>query len=217
MRTETDSGTGGRRARRPLGSRSVATRPQGPKTIKCNRLRIRRWSPSRRGASSPPRRQFTAEYRLRVVEEADRCTRPGEVGRMLRREGLYTSHLSAWRKARRSGSLQGLTGKKRGAKPAAPNPLSPKRANRCANDEINSLTPATPSPSWSRPHRTKPGVGISRAFWDRNAGRTLACTCCSTSSADMSSGGWSPNGRARRWAPGSSSKLASSRASSPRR
>ena len=55
-----------------------------------------------------------------------RCTRPGEVGRLLRREGLYTSHLSGWRKARRNGSLQGLTPKKRGAKPAEPNPLSAK-------------------------------------------------------------------------------------------
>ena len=76
--------------------------------------------------AKPMRRQFTAEYRLRIVEEADRCTRPGEVGRLLRREGLYTSHLSAWRKARRSGSLQGLAPKKRGAKPAEHNPLSPK-------------------------------------------------------------------------------------------
>ena len=76
--------------------------------------------------AKPTRRRFTAEYRLRIVEEADRCTRPGEVGRLLRREGLYTSHLSAWRKARRNGSLQGLTPKKRGAKPAEPNPLSSK-------------------------------------------------------------------------------------------
>ena len=76
--------------------------------------------------AKPTRRQFTAEYRLRIVEEADRCTRPGEVGRLLRREGLYTSHLSAWRKACRSGSLQGLTPNKRGAKPAEHNPLSPK-------------------------------------------------------------------------------------------
>ena len=45
---------GGRRARRPLGSRSVATRPQGPKTNKNERIRVRRWSPNRRGASSPP-------------------------------------------------------------------------------------------------------------------------------------------------------------------
>ena len=70
------------------------------------------------------RRQFTAEYRLGILEEADRCTRPGEVGRLLRRERLYTSHLSAWRKAGRNGSLRGLTPKKRGAKPAESNPLS---------------------------------------------------------------------------------------------
>ena len=76
--------------------------------------------------AKPTRRQFSAEYRLRILEEAERCTRPGEVGRLLRREGLYSSHLSAWRKARRNGSLQGLAPKKRGAKPAQSNPLSPK-------------------------------------------------------------------------------------------
>ena len=76
--------------------------------------------------AKPTRRQFTAEYRLRILEETDRCTSPGEVGRLLRREGLYTSHLAAWRKARRNGSLQGLTPNKRGAKPAEHNPLSPK-------------------------------------------------------------------------------------------
>ena len=76
--------------------------------------------------AKPTRRQFSAEYRLRILEEAERCTRPGEVGRMLRREGLYSSHLTAWRKARRNGSLQGLRPKKRGAKPGESNPLSPK-------------------------------------------------------------------------------------------
>ena len=58
--------------------------------------------------AKPRRRQFTAAYRLRILEEADRCTESGEVGRLLRREGLYSSHLTAWRKARRKGSLQGL-------------------------------------------------------------------------------------------------------------
>ena len=66
--------------------------------------------------AKPTRRQFSAEYRLRILEEADRCTEPGEVGRLLRREGLYSSHLSSWRKARRQGSLRGLTPNKRGAK-----------------------------------------------------------------------------------------------------
>ena len=76
--------------------------------------------------AKPKRRQFTAEYWLRILEEADRCTQPGEVGRLLRREGLYSSHLTAWRKARRKGSLRELTAKKRGAKPAERNPLDAK-------------------------------------------------------------------------------------------
>ena len=66
--------------------------------------------------AKPTRRQFTGAYRLRILEEADRCTEPGEVGRLLRREGLYSSHLSTWRKARREGSLAGLAPKKRGVK-----------------------------------------------------------------------------------------------------
>jgi len=77
----------------------------------------RRPPPDPEVVARPHRRQFTAEYRLRIVEEAERCTRPGEVGRLLRREGLYTSHLSAWRKARRQGALRSLTPNKRGAKP----------------------------------------------------------------------------------------------------
>ena len=76
--------------------------------------------------AKPKRRQFTAEYRLRILEEADRCTQPGEVGRLLRREGLYSSHLATWRKARRKGSLRELASKKRGAKPAERNPLDAK-------------------------------------------------------------------------------------------
>ena len=63
-------------------------------------------------------------YKLRIVEEAERCTEPGEVGQLLRREGLYSSHLTTWRKAARSGSLRGLS-KKRGRKPER-NPLDEK-------------------------------------------------------------------------------------------
>jgi len=76
--------------------------------------------------AKPTRRRFTAEYRFRILAEADGCTEFGEVGRLLRREGLYSSHLSAWRKARRDGALRGLSSKKRGAKPKASNPLEPK-------------------------------------------------------------------------------------------
>ena len=80
--------------------------------------------------AKPKRRRFTAEYRLRILEEADRCTQPGEVGRLLRREGLYSSHLTAWRKARRKGSLRELAAKKRGAKPAERNPRWMRRCAR---------------------------------------------------------------------------------------
>jgi transposase-like protein len=62
------------------------------------------------------RRQFAAKYKLRVLEEADRCTERGQIGELLRREGLYSSHLSKWRKQRARGQLQGLAPKKRGRK-----------------------------------------------------------------------------------------------------
>ncbi len=63
------------------------------------------------------RRRFTAEYKARILAEADACTRPGEVGELLRREGLYTSHLTYWRKQRKEGALKEL-GQARGRKPA---------------------------------------------------------------------------------------------------
>jgi len=62
------------------------------------------------------RRRFSGEYKRRILKEADRCSKPGEIGALLRREGLYSSHLSTWRKAREQGELAGLRPKKRGAK-----------------------------------------------------------------------------------------------------
>jgi transposase len=62
------------------------------------------------------RRRFSAEYKLRILAEADGCTQPGEIGALLRREGLYSSHLTTWRRQRDEGQLYGLTGKKRGRK-----------------------------------------------------------------------------------------------------
>jgi transposase-like protein len=56
----------------------------------------------------PRRRQFTAEYKLRILQEADSCTAPGQIGQLLRREGLYTSHLSDWRRQRDAGALAAL-------------------------------------------------------------------------------------------------------------
>lgn len=64
----------------------------------------------------PRRRKFDAAYRLRIVEGADRCVEPGQVGELLRREGLYSSHLSKWRRQRDEGALNALRSKKRGRK-----------------------------------------------------------------------------------------------------
>ena len=68
------------------------------------------------------RRRFTAAEKLRVIETAERCVKPGELSALLRREGLYSSHLSAWRAARRRGELAGLSPRARGpkAKPVDP-------------------------------------------------------------------------------------------------
>ena len=61
------------------------------------------------------RRRFTAKYKLQVLAEADRCA-PGEIGALLRREGLYSSHLTTWRRQREAGALAALTPRKRGRK-----------------------------------------------------------------------------------------------------
>jgi transposase-like protein len=62
------------------------------------------------------RRRFSAEYKLRILEEVDACSEPGEIGALLRREGLYSSHLTTWRRQRVQGQLAGLSPKRRGRK-----------------------------------------------------------------------------------------------------
>ena len=62
------------------------------------------------------RRKFSAKYKRRILREADACTEPGEIAALLRREGLYSSHLTTWRQARERGELEALTPKKRGRK-----------------------------------------------------------------------------------------------------
>lgn len=74
------------------------------------------------------RRRFTAEYKRRVLREAEACKRTGELGALLRREGIYSSSLSSWRQAKERGELEALTPKKRGPLPSAPNPLAPRVA-----------------------------------------------------------------------------------------
>lgn len=72
----------------------------------------------------PRRRRFSAEYKLRIVREAEACTSRGEIGELLRREGLYSSLLTEWRRARDGGALAGLE-RPRGPKP---NPLEAENA-----------------------------------------------------------------------------------------
>ena len=68
------------------------------------------------------RRRFTAEYKLAILREADACTGHGDVGALLRREGLYSSHLANWRRDREAAEMAGLTPRKRGRKPLVPDP-----------------------------------------------------------------------------------------------
>ncbi len=69
------------------------------------------------------RRRYKAEYKLRIIKEAEKCTKRGELGALLRREGLYSSHLKTWQNQRDEGTLQGLAPKKRGRKAKPKNPL----------------------------------------------------------------------------------------------
>ncbi len=108
------NGAAGREAERAVGERSAAA------------------GGSTRGAVPDPelverarRRRFPAEYKLRILREADACTRSGETGALLRREGLYSSHLSAWRKQRDQGALVAL-GRRRGR--PRPHPLEAENA-----------------------------------------------------------------------------------------
>ena len=138
------SGPGGRGASR-----------RGPR----GRSQPRAANATRRLVAKPKRRKFTAQYRLRILEEAESCTQPGEVGRLLRREGLYSSHLTEWRRARREGSLQGLTPSKRGRKPAERNPLSAKVHELEAKVARRRRSCTPPIRSWTSREKL-PGAGI---------------------------------------------------------
>ncbi len=87
------------------------------------------------------RRQYTAACKKRILEEADRCAEPHQVGALLRREGLYSSNLTTWRRQREAGTLAGLKPRKRGRKAKPGNPLKKqnealKRENSRLNDKL---------------------------------------------------------------------------------
>ena len=100
------NGAAGREAQRAEGERSEAAGGRaGPEAVPDPELTER-----------PKRRSFSAEYKLKVLKEADACRKPGELGALLRREGLYSSHISSWRRQREQGAL----GRKRGRKGTDP-------------------------------------------------------------------------------------------------
>jgi len=78
------------------------------------------------------RRQFSPEYKLRVLGEADACRGEGQLGALLRREGLYSSHLTTWRRQRETGALAGMRGKKRGPKGRDEDPRVKQQAREIA-------------------------------------------------------------------------------------
>jgi transposase-like protein len=85
------------------------------------------------------RRAFTVEYKRKIVKEAEACKGPGEIGALLRREGLYSSHLTTWRQARDRGELApGATAKRRGPKVSPADPRDKKIADQAR--EIAKLT-----------------------------------------------------------------------------
>ncbi len=103
LELEKRSGAAGRFAERAVGERSEAAGGRA--------------APDPELVDRPLRRRFSAEYKLRILREAEACTEPGEIGALVRREGLYTSHLSKWRQQRDAGALEAL-GRPRGRKPA---------------------------------------------------------------------------------------------------
>lgn len=72
---------------------------------------------SRETLEKPERRNFTAKYKRDILVEVDACKKSGEISALLRREGLFASHLATWRRQREAGEIDGLTPKKRGPKP----------------------------------------------------------------------------------------------------
>ena len=83
-----------------------------------------RANPSLEVLEKPVRRRFTVQYKAKILAEADASTEAGQLGELLRREGLYSSHLTTWRRQRDKGALAGLTPKQRGRKARPKNPLA---------------------------------------------------------------------------------------------
>lgn len=86
--------------------------------------------------AKPQRRRFTAEYKLRILKEADGCKEDGQIGQLLRREGLYSSHLSNWRKQRDEGALSSMQSKKRGRRSTGRNDPTAREVDRLRKENL---------------------------------------------------------------------------------
>jgi hypothetical protein len=89
-------------------------------------------------SATPNRRRFTLVYKRAILRAAERCTAPGEIAALLRREGLYSSHLATWRKAERAGQLA-APAPRRGPAPEAPEERAAKAAQAAAAKRIAEL------------------------------------------------------------------------------
>ena len=112
-------------ARRATGIPGTAATAQGGRSMHGLSIPV---PPDPEVSEKAVRRRFTAEYKLNILRQADQCQHPGEVGAFLRREGLYSSHLTTWRRQRESGILSGLQPKPRGRKSNPVHPLQEENA-----------------------------------------------------------------------------------------
>lgn len=103
--------------KRSEGSRSEPSRSEGGPTSRAEPSTPAREVPDPEVPEKATRRRYTTAFKLKVLEEADACTAPGEIGALLRRNGLYSSLLTNWRRERARGELDALAPKKRGRKP----------------------------------------------------------------------------------------------------
>ena len=95
--------------------------PEGDRSLRPS-VTSRATDPDPEVPAKAQRRRFPAEYRLRILTQADACKKPGELGALLRREGLYSSLLTNWRRQREQGALQDMRGRRRGPKPRPVDP-----------------------------------------------------------------------------------------------
>jgi transposase len=125
---------------RSEGERSETSRSGGATTPAAAPATLGSATASSEVSTQAVRRRFTAAYKRRILQEADQC-RPGEIAALLRREGLYSSNLTSWRKQRLSGEIAGLEPRKRGKKPVPRNPLAAenerlRRENACLQKRV---------------------------------------------------------------------------------